>query len=107
MARVQAEELPAVVSSGAKKRGGMVWLRRTPPVWRAVTAAVLIAAVVLGGYFEHRHQRQLAGERARDQVLLALQITSSALQNVRSRLNEIDQSGGSKAVDSPIVQELK
>lgn len=91
MARVEArvhaiEKIPAQQPQGTAKHRLLAWPRRLSPVWRAV-AAVLIAAIILGGYFEHRRQRQIAGERARDQVLLALRITGTSLRAVQDQLN--------------------
>jgi hypothetical protein len=54
---------------------------------RGAIAATLLLAVSLGGYFEHQRQRQIAGEHARQQVLLALKITSSTLQDVRNKVD--------------------
>lgn len=65
------------------------WLRKSisKPVMRGAIAATLLLAVGIGGYFEHQRERQIAGEHARQQVLLALRITSSALQDVRNKLD--------------------
>ena len=71
------------------------WLVRTirNPVVRGAIAATLLLWVGLGGYFEHQRERQIAGEHARQQVLLALRITSSTLQDVRNKVdgNNADQ----------------
>jgi len=40
-----------------------------------------------GGYLEHQRERQIAGEHARQQVLLALRITSTTLQDVRNKVD--------------------
>lgn len=58
-----------------------------PSSVRAIAAAVLLA-VAAGGYIVHQHQQRIAGERARQQVLLALRITSTTLQDVRDRINQ-------------------
>jgi hypothetical protein len=65
------------------------WPMRTirNPVVRGAIAAILLLTVSLGGYFEHQRQRQVAGEHARQQVLLALKITSSTLQDVRNKVD--------------------
>lgn len=55
------------------------------PVWRWAVAAAVVAAMVLGGV-EREHQQRLAGERAREQVLLALRITGSTLRNVEQKV---------------------
>ncbi len=50
-------------------------------------AAVLLLLIAMGGYFSHQRQQRIAGERARQQVLLALRITSSTLQAVRAKVD--------------------
>jgi hypothetical protein len=62
------------------------------PAFRLAIAAVVLLAVALGGYREH--QRRIAGERARQQVLLALRITSSTLHAVHNKVVSGDGSGG-------------
>jgi hypothetical protein len=64
----------------------MRWLRN-PAVTGAI-AALLLLAIGLGGYFEHQRERQIAGEHARQQVLLALRITGATLQDVRNKLDK-------------------
>jgi hypothetical protein len=49
--------------------------------WRAVAAAALLT-VILGGWTA----REIAGQRARDKVLLALRITSEKLQEAQSHV---------------------
>ena len=50
-------------------------------------AAVLLLSITFGGYFQHRREQRIAGERARQQVLLALRITSFTLQAVRNKVD--------------------
>lgn len=57
------------------------------PVVRGAIAATLLLSVGVGGYLEHQRERQIAGEHARQQVLLALRITSSTLQDVRNKVD--------------------
>ncbi len=57
------------------------------PIVRGAIAATLLLSVGAGGYFEHQRERQIAGEHARQQVLLALRITSSTLQDVRNKVD--------------------
>jgi hypothetical protein len=45
-----------------------------------------VAGMVLGGLERDREQR-VAGERAREQVLLALRITGSTLRDVQQKVN--------------------
>lgn len=58
------------------------------PVVRGTIAALLLLVIAMGGYFEHQRERQIAGEHARQQVLLALRITSATLQDVRNKLDK-------------------
>ncbi|MGB9029043.1 MAG: hypothetical protein WCC27_02900 [Acidobacteriaceae bacterium] len=60
------------------------------PVWRWAVAAVLVAGMVFGG-LEHDHQQRMAGERAREQVLLALRITGSTLRDVQQKVGARDE----------------
>ncbi|MGC1872184.1 MAG: hypothetical protein WA700_14610 [Acidobacteriaceae bacterium] len=57
------------------------------PVLRGAIAAALLLSVGVGGYLEHQKERQIAGEHARQQVLLALRITGSTLQDVRNKVD--------------------
>jgi hypothetical protein len=57
------------------------------PVVRGVIAATLLVSIGVGGYFERQRERQIAGEHARQQVLLALRITGSTLQDVRNKVD--------------------
>lgn len=65
------------------------WPLRTirNPIVRGAIAATFLLSIGVGGYFEHQRERQIAGEHARQQVLLALRITSSALQDVRNKVD--------------------
>jgi hypothetical protein len=68
------------------------WSFLWQPAFRWAAVAVLLAITVLGG-LEHQRQQHIAGERARQQVLLALRITGTTLNHVQQRVNE-DQSSG-------------
>jgi hypothetical protein len=57
------------------------------PIVRGAIAAMLLLSVGAGGYYEHQRERQIAGEHARQQVLLALRITGSTLQDVRNKVD--------------------
>jgi hypothetical protein len=65
------------------------WPLRTirNPLVRGAIAATLLLSVGVGGYFEQKRERQIAGEHARQQVLLALRITSATLQDVRNKVD--------------------
>jgi len=56
------------------------------PVWRWAVVAAVVAAMVAGG-LEREHERRIEGERAREQVLLALRITGSTLREVQQKVN--------------------
>jgi hypothetical protein len=79
---------------------GVVIARKSPSAWtgllrepivRWAVAASLLIAVAAGGYARHEQERRAAGERARQQVFLALRITSSALQAVHNKIVTEDE----------------
>jgi hypothetical protein len=80
----RAEESPADGSSAFRRRPGF------HPLLRWSIAAVLLLAIGIGGFTAHQRERRVAGERARDQVLLALRITSFTIRAMR------DQAGTDK-----------
>jgi len=69
--------------------------RRPPSVWyRFAAAAALVGA--LGGAVEYRQLQQerterLAGEAAKEKVVLALHIASSKLQIVQTKINRLHE----------------
>jgi hypothetical protein len=56
--------------------------------WRAVAAATLLTAVI-GGWAAHQAAERREGERAKEEVLLALRITSEKLSDAREHVNDI------------------
>ena len=57
--------------------------------WRAVAAALLVT-VVMGAWGVHeRRERQREGEAAREQVLLALRITSEKVRHVQHEIRAV------------------
>ena len=57
--------------------------------WRWAAAAVLVLTV---GSLEYReHLRRIEGERAKEQVMLALRLTGSELRGVQERLARVQQ----------------
>jgi anti-sigma-K factor RskA len=62
------------------------------PLWRWVTAVAALAAtclaLVVGGRYERQRQEQIEGEHAREQVILALRITHSTLEEVRLKVEQ-------------------
>jgi hypothetical protein len=78
------------------------WFGFGMPVWRWAVAALLVAGMVVGGV-EHDRQQRIAGERAREQVLLALRITGSTLRDVQTKVSassgeKLSQKGAGRAV---------
>jgi anti-sigma-K factor RskA len=62
-------------------------LRFSQALWRWAAVAAVLAVTVFGG-IEHDRQQRIAGERARAQVLLALRITGTTLQQVQSKVSQ-------------------
>ena len=56
------------------------------PDWRWAAIAAVIVVTILGGV-EHDRQQRIAGERARQQVLLALRITGTTLRQVQEKVH--------------------
>lgn len=56
--------------------------------WRAVAAAALLT-VTLGGWAAHQVQQRREAERAKEEVLFALRITSEKLNQARTQLDAI------------------
>ena len=79
------------------------WLGLGMPAWRWAVVTLLVAGLVLGGLEREREQR-IAGERAREQVLLALRITGSTLRDVQQKVNtgggqvKLSQKGAGRTV---------
>jgi len=55
--------------------------------WLRWTAAAALIVMLAGGEYveQQRRQREIAGEKAREQLMIALQITSTQLQQVQAR----------------------
>jgi hypothetical protein len=73
----------------AKRSPRPAWV--TQPVWRWAAIAAVLAVTVLGGV-EHDRQQRIAGEHAREQVLLALRITGTTLREVQQKVQTPQQS---------------
>lgn len=67
------------------KRGRVIRFRQPVLRWLAVAACLVVA---VGGYYEHRQKQ---GEQAREQLMLALQITETKLQSTQARIEAISQ----------------
>jgi hypothetical protein len=65
-------------------------VRSRPRRWRALAASLLLTTVV-GGWAAHgvAERRREAGERARDQLLVALRITSAKVREAQHEVHEI------------------
>lgn len=60
---------------------------RRVPWWRAAAAGLVLTAIA-GGWVAHE-ERQREGERARDEVLLALRIAGSKVRTAQEHVREI------------------
>jgi hypothetical protein len=60
--------------------------RRGRPRWLALVAALLIAIVSFTLWQQQRQQRRIAAEKARAELIRALEITSSSLEVTRVML---------------------
>jgi hypothetical protein len=63
--------------------------------WRAVAAAVTLTAV-MGGWAAHRSAERAAGERARDQVMLAMRLAGSKVRYAQSQVRGIGRTDNSQ-----------
>jgi hypothetical protein len=62
---------------------------RKRPVWWRTAAASLTLAALLGGYATHKVIERREGLRAKEQVLLAMRITSEKVSMARHEVREI------------------
>ena len=62
--------------------------RSARPWWPAAIAATVLLAA--GVEFEHQRRLRAEGERARQQVMLALQITGRKLQFIKEKIHVTD-----------------
>jgi hypothetical protein len=62
--------------------------RARRPWWLTAIAATLLLAA--GVEFEHQRRVRAEGERAKEQVMLALQMTGSKLHFVKEKIHAID-----------------
>lgn len=63
------------------------------PALQWAVAAVLLVAISLGAFAFHQRRRRIAGEHARDQVLLALRITGLTIRAVRQQVDRSHNNG--------------
>lgn len=94
MARLNQRNRQDKASARSRWRPG--WLRLGPILAFAAVVLVLLSGAWVGyqSYQQHRidaqirkHQQELAGERAREQTILALRITSEKLNHVLQKVN--------------------
>jgi hypothetical protein len=63
--------------------------RHTARPWLAAAAAVVL--IIGGGIFVEQQRRQAEDEKAKEQLMVALRITSGKLRDVQERLSTIQQ----------------
>ncbi len=67
--------------------------------WRWASAAAMCLAIVIGAFAYRRHQQEVArGEKAREQVMLALHIASSKLNVALRQVKRVDEPHDVRAV---------
>jgi hypothetical protein len=81
-----AERVLARVES--RERARRRWWLPPRMTWAAALAATLL--IVTGVEFEHQRRLRAEGERAKEQVMLALRITGSKLQFVKEKIHAMD-----------------
>lgn len=60
-----------------------------PPAFRFAAVAAVLVVIFAGSFAWHQHQRRIAGEQARQQVMTALQITHATLEQVADNVSSI------------------
>jgi hypothetical protein len=73
--------------STAAPRAWFEWFRTGGPRW-AMTGALCVA--LAGSGMAYRHERERRGEQAKEQLMLALRITSSKLQIATESVQEMN-----------------
>lgn len=88
-----------VMARVEKRNQGRSWRlffgTRWRPAWSWAAVAALLAITVAGSLEREREQR-IAGEHAREQVLLALRITGTTLNQVQQKVNADTNPGGNR-----------
>ena len=62
--------------------------RESRPVWWRAAAATFLLAAILGGWGAHETMRRREGERAREQVLLALRIAGTQVARAQAEARQ-------------------
>ena len=65
--------------------------RRKPVWWRAIAASVALTTLISGYAVHESIERSREGERAREQVLLALRIASEKVRYAQQEVNGIGE----------------
>src|SRR5436190_18144462 len=87
--RVRTVILSRADDEGSRRRSSFAALGMTGSWWRAIAATLLLAAI-LGGWGGHEMiERRREGERARQQVLLALRIAGTKVAHAQREVREI------------------
>lgn len=98
---LQSEEPPAgfaervmartAAAERAKARAGWTWLGffQMPALRWAATSALTVALVAGGVFLRREHQQRAEGEKAKEQLMLALRIAGSKLQIVQVSVRDI------------------
>jgi hypothetical protein len=79
-ARVMAR-VPGISPVPSFQKERAFWL----PMMRWATAAVLLG-VAGGTYWQHQQKERIAGERARNQLILALRMSAATLNDVQHKV---------------------
>ncbi|MGE5323507.1 MAG: anti-sigma factor [Actinomycetota bacterium] len=96
MARLNERDAQSRERTRARSGWRMPWLRLGPVLAAAAVIVMLIAGVWIGYQSQQQHERdaqnrkhrqELAEERAREQTILALRITSEKLNHVLQKVN--------------------
>lgn len=84
------QKIMAAREGAARRR-----MRQHNMTWMRIAAGLLIVAIVggLGDWGLRRQEEKRKGEEARREVMMALRITSHALNNVQQKLAEHDRAG--------------
>jgi anti-sigma-K factor RskA len=83
LARAAQEE-----SWGAATRGTGWWKRAV--AWRLAAALTCISLAVSAGWMYRQHEREIRGEAAKKQLLLAVRIAGTKLQHAHRRILQVE-----------------
>src|SRR4030095_12021100 len=67
-------------------------VRRRPPIWGWLAAAAALLLLIVGGNaFIQEQRRRAEGERAKEQLMVALRITGSKLRDAQMKITNVQQ----------------